>query len=78
MLILLCSTEISGSQSSPGLLSGRIPSEIGLLTNLQILRFTRGALTGSIPVELGLLTEMFQLFCKCTVCLFAYLQHGRE
>jgi len=69
MLTILCKSlspyiEIVGSRSSVGLLSGTIHSEIGLLSNLEILRFTNNLVTGTLPTELGLLTKMRQFFCK--------------
>jgi hypothetical protein len=40
-------------------LTGTIPTEIGLLTNLQTgLVFSRNSLTGTIPTEIGMLTKM--------------------
>jgi len=39
-------------------LSGSLPSELGLLTDLQILRLASNALSGSLPSELGLLTDL--------------------
>ena len=42
-------------------LFGPIPSEIGLLTNLEYLDIDRNKLTGTIPTELGKLVRMIEL-----------------
>jgi len=43
-------------------LRGSIPSELGLLTNLEDLYLYYNSLTGSIPSELGLLTNLQSLY----------------
>jgi Leucine-rich repeat (LRR) protein len=43
-------------------LRGLLPSEIGLLSNLEYLDFQRNILTGEIPEELGELTRLGK-FC---------------
>ena len=42
-------------------LTGTLPTEIGRLTSVTMLRLTYNGLTGSIPTELGLLTELSDL-----------------
>ena len=39
-------------------LSGEIPAELGNLTNLQVLSFSKNTLSGEIPEELGRLTNL--------------------
>ena len=39
-------------------MAGTIPTEIALLTDLQIWGMERGGLTGKIPTEIGLLTNL--------------------
>ncbi|KAK2633954.1 hypothetical protein Ddye_028746 [Dipteronia dyeriana] len=46
---------------SGNMLSGSIPSKLGNLRNLQILRLTSNRLTGSIPSELGNCTKIIKL-----------------
>ena len=42
-------------------LSGAIPTEIGLLTNLQVFNIALNAdITGTIPTEIGLLTNLLE------------------
>jgi hypothetical protein len=41
--------------------SGSIPSEIGLLANVEYFFFERNALSGTIPTEVGLLSELREL-----------------
>ncbi|KAL9458642.1 hypothetical protein AB3S75_007497 [Citrus x aurantiifolia] len=43
------------------LLSGRIPSEIGALSKLQVLDLSRNRLTGTIPSEIGTLRNLLEL-----------------
>lgn len=43
-------------------LSGTIPSDIGLLTNLVSLSLSDSSLTGTIPQELGNLTDLQRLW----------------
>ena len=43
-------------------LSGSIPTELGLLTELSKLDLKHNTLTGSIPTELGLLTELSVMY----------------
>ncbi|KAH9741548.1 putative leucine-rich repeat receptor-like protein kinase [Citrus sinensis] len=43
------------------LLSGRIPSEIGALSKLQVLDLSRNHLTGMIPSEIGALSKLEEL-----------------
>ena len=42
-------------------LSGEIPAELGNLSNLQVLSFSRNALSGEIPAELGNLSNLRNL-----------------
>lgn len=49
--ILICTTELNN-------LAGTIPSEIGLLTGLEVWGMERGNLTGTIPTEVGVLTNL--------------------
>jgi len=42
-------------------LTGNIPSELGLLSNLQELHLEGNQLSGNIPSELGLLTSLEML-----------------
>ena len=42
-------------------LSGDIPSQLGNLTNLEVLWLLRNALTGPIPAELGNLANLYRL-----------------
>jgi len=43
-------------------LQGSIPSDLGLLNNLEYLRLSYNSLTGSIPSELGLLFNLYWLY----------------
>ncbi|KAH9790052.1 MDIS1-interacting receptor like kinase 2 [Citrus sinensis] len=47
--------------SGTGFLSGRIPSEIGALSKLQVLNLSQNHLTGTIPSEIGSSRNLFQL-----------------
>lgn len=42
-------------------LTGGIPSELGMITGLEILALTRNQLSGEIPSELGHLTDLVEL-----------------
>eukprot|EP00978_Attheya_sp_CCMP212_P040932 scaffold228791_cov49-Attheya_sp.AAC.1 len=48
---------ILGSRDSFGL-NGTLPSDIGLLTNLESLNLNNNRLTGTIPMQIGLLTNL--------------------
>eukprot|EP00980_Cylindrotheca_fusiformis_P021655 scaffold8505_cov130-Cylindrotheca_fusiformis.AAC.21 len=43
-------------------LGGTIPSEIGLLVNVEEIKFARNSVTGEIPTELGLLSNLERLY----------------
>ncbi|KAM5574173.1 leucine-rich repeat receptor protein kinase HPCA1 [Rosa sericea] len=43
-------------------LTGSIPSSLGLVTSLEVVRFDRNMLTGPIPLSLNSLTNVSQLF----------------
>lgn len=45
-------------------LTGSLPSEIGLLTNLSMLRLKDNNLTSTIPTKIGLLTSLEELFVE--------------
>ncbi|CAB9504842.1 Leucine Rich Repeat [Seminavis robusta] len=47
---------------SDNLLSGTIPTEVGLLPSIQKLRFDRNTFTGAIPTEIGNLTTLEEVF----------------
>jgi len=76
-MLLFCFVEFftgtADNNSLRGLVSGTIPSEIGLFSNLEVLRFTRNSLSGSLPTELGLLTNLESLFCKCGCFFFCFV-----
>jgi hypothetical protein len=59
-------------------LRGLLPSEIGLLSNLEYLDFQRNILTGEIPEELGELTRLGK-FCDTRLLLdlvaFSFLHY---
>eukprot|EP00978_Attheya_sp_CCMP212_P010881 scaffold26486_cov26-Attheya_sp.AAC.1 len=50
-----------GSRGSFGL-NGTLPSDIGLLTNLEKLDFSNNQVSGTIPIQIGLLTNLESLF----------------
>ena len=41
---------------------GKVPPELGLLSNLQVLGLSDNALTGKIPQELGSLSNLWLLY----------------
>ena len=43
-------------------LGGRLPSEVGLLTNLATLRMNGNSLSGVLPSEIGLATNLATLY----------------
>ena len=43
-------------------LSGSIPTEIGLLTNMRSISWSFATITGTIPTEVGLLTDLDRLW----------------
>ena len=47
--------------TASNLLHGKLPSEIGLLSNLMLLQFSNTAISGEIPSEIGLLTGLTSL-----------------
>ena len=59
-------TDDSGRVTSLNLrgngLRGEIPSELGSLTSLEILRLSNNSLSGEIPPELGSLTSLQRLY----------------
>ena len=57
--IELTTTELDFSYSE---LTGEIPSEIGNLTNLQVLNLSSNNLSGEIPPEIGNLTNLTHLY----------------
>jgi hypothetical protein len=48
--------------------AGTIPTELGLMTNLETLLLFDTSLTGSIPSELGLLTNSSELLLLGSMC----------
>jgi hypothetical protein len=62
-------------------LRGQLPTELGLLSNLQVLSFIGNPIFGLFPTELGRLTSLEQFFvCKSatsselgTIALFGYV-----
>ena len=66
------STKVGNLQTLLGLfiydqdtgLNGTIPTEIGLLKNVQNMRLAGNEFTGIIPTELGNLTSLVNLFLK--------------
>jgi hypothetical protein len=61
---IVCSPEppeVEGLDLSEDSLSGRIPIELSLLTQLTSLRLYKNQLAGSLPSEFGLLTQLTQL-----------------
>ena len=53
--------DLAGSEDQPGSLSGFIPAQLGLLTELQRLELRHNRLVGSIPPELGDLIGLTRL-----------------
>ena len=51
--------KVSGLHLDNNNLSGGLPEEIGLLTDLRVLRLANNQLSGNIPVEIGSLVDMF-------------------
>jgi Leucine-rich repeat (LRR) protein len=57
---------------SANYLKGTIPTEIGALRNLQILRIGGNGLEGGIPSEIGLLT----MLGKSIDCIFPFFSRS--
>ena len=53
--------DLAGSRTEPGSLSGAVPLELGLLTELTSLDLSYNRLTGAIPAELGQLARLTSL-----------------
>ena len=62
----ICSQEsaVEGLRLFDDSLSGRIPIELGLLTQLTFFSLYDNQLTGSIPSELGLLTQLLEVYLE--------------
>lgn len=62
------------------LLTGTIPTAMGLLTNLEVLALSGNALTGTVPTELGnlksLKTVNIHRNCKLALSIIAFLSQG--
>ncbi|XP_057845332.2 putative leucine-rich repeat receptor-like serine/threonine-protein kinase At2g24130 [Cryptomeria japonica] len=56
------STKLSVLSLQQNLIGGRIPQEIGNLTNIILINFTSNALTGSIPSTLEILQNLERLY----------------
>jgi hypothetical protein len=48
--------------------SGTIPSEIGLLTNIQTIQWEKNKLEGTLPEELNNLTKLSKLARQVVYC----------
>ena len=57
-ITLLLSCPLTAGQNK---LYGTMPSELGLLTNLEVLSLANNRLTGTIPIELGALQSLTNL-----------------
>ena len=44
----------------------QIPSEVGLLTNLEAIAFSRNGYNGTLPTELARLTKLRQMYIQST------------